>query len=39
MMTASWLRQMGWREVFVLVAGGDETAVPQAIPVLGDGGR
>jgi rhodanese-related sulfurtransferase len=33
-MTAHWLRQMGWREVFVLVASGAETAVPHA-PVLG----
>ena len=24
-MTASWLRQMGWRDVFVLVAAGNET--------------
>jgi rhodanese-related sulfurtransferase len=34
-MTASWLRQMGWRDVFVLVASGEETGVPAA-PVLGD---
>jgi rhodanese-related sulfurtransferase len=27
-MTASWLRQMGWREVFVLVAAGSETGSP-----------
>jgi rhodanese-related sulfurtransferase len=27
-MTASWLKQMGWREVFVLVDKGDETAAP-----------
>jgi rhodanese-related sulfurtransferase len=33
-MTASWLRQMGWREVFVLVAAGSETAAPDD-PVLG----
>ncbi len=33
-MTASWLRQMGWRDVFVLVAGGDETGRPP-VPVLG----
>jgi rhodanese-related sulfurtransferase len=33
-MTASWLRQMGWREVFVLVAAGEERGVPD-IPVLG----
>src|ERR1043166_254950 len=33
-MTASWLRQMGWRDVFVLVAGGDETGWPDN-PVLG----
>jgi rhodanese-related sulfurtransferase len=33
-MTASWLRQMGWREVYVLVAAGTETATP-ADPVLG----
>jgi rhodanese-related sulfurtransferase len=34
-MTASWLRQMGFRDVWVLVADGDETSVPAA-PVLGD---
>jgi rhodanese-related sulfurtransferase len=33
-MTASWLVQMGWREVYVLVASGDETGFP-ANPVLG----
>lgn len=33
-MTASWLRQMGWRDVFVLVASGDETGFPKN-PVLG----
>jgi rhodanese-related sulfurtransferase len=33
-MTASWLRQMGWREVYVLVAAGRETGVPDD-PVLG----
>jgi rhodanese-related sulfurtransferase len=33
-MTASWLRQMGWREVFVLVATGTETGHPP-IPMLG----
>src|SRR5262249_54424917 len=27
-MTASWLRQMGWRGVFVLVEKGDETGSP-----------
>ena len=34
-MTASWLAQMGWRDVFVLVAAGTETGWPAA-PVLGD---
>jgi rhodanese-related sulfurtransferase len=34
-MTASWLRQMGWDEVFVLVASGSETGVPDN-PVLGE---
>jgi rhodanese-related sulfurtransferase len=34
-MTASWLRQMGWREVYVLVAAGQEKGYP-ANPVLGD---
>jgi len=34
-MTASWLRQMGWREVSVLVASGDEAGFP-AGPVLGE---
>ena len=33
-MTASWLRQMGWNDVFVLVEKGQETAQP-ALPVLG----
>jgi rhodanese-related sulfurtransferase len=33
-MTASWLRQMGWRDVFVLIASGDETGRPPA-PLLG----
>jgi len=33
-MTASWLRQMGWRDVFVLVASGDEKGHPSA-PLLG----
>ena len=27
-MTASWLRQMGWHEVFVLVEAGTETGPP-----------
>jgi rhodanese-related sulfurtransferase len=27
-MTASWLKQMGWRDVFILVEAGDATAVP-----------
>jgi rhodanese-related sulfurtransferase len=33
-MTASWLRQMGWREVCVLVESGAETGWP-ADPILG----
>ena len=33
-MTASWLRQMGWQEVFVLVATGTEKGLP-ATPILG----
>jgi rhodanese-related sulfurtransferase len=37
-MTASWLRQMGWREVFVLVAAGDEKGFPEN-PVLGQAPR
>ena len=37
-MTASWLRQMGWREVYVLVAAGEERDVPPA-PVLGEAAR
>src|SRR3954471_1681108 len=37
-MTASWLRQMGWREVFVLVASGEERGFPPA-PVLGEAAR
>jgi rhodanese-related sulfurtransferase len=34
-MTASWLKQMGWREVYVLVAAGEERGLPQ-VPVLGE---
>src|SRR6266436_9764460 len=34
LMTASWLRQMGFREVFVLAERGDETGFPKP-PVLG----
>jgi rhodanese-related sulfurtransferase len=34
-MTASWLRQMGWRDVFVLVAEGHETGWPDN-SVLGE---
>jgi rhodanese-related sulfurtransferase len=33
-MTASWLRQMGWRDAFVLVAGGEEKIHPPT-PLLG----
>jgi rhodanese-related sulfurtransferase len=33
-MTASWLRQMGWRDVFVLACEGHETE-PPATPILG----
>jgi rhodanese-related sulfurtransferase len=33
-MTASWLRQMGWRDVFVLAQEGHETE-PPAAPILG----
>ena len=33
-MTASWLKQMGWRDVFVLVGSGNERVRPLA-PVLG----
>jgi rhodanese-related sulfurtransferase len=33
-MTASWLRQMGWKDVFVLVETGRETGAP-VTPVLG----
>jgi rhodanese-related sulfurtransferase len=33
-MTASWLRQMGWRDVFVLAEKGYETGVPMS-PILG----
>lgn len=33
LMTASWLRQMGWRDVFVLAASGTETGNP-AVPML-----
>jgi 3-mercaptopyruvate sulfurtransferase SseA len=34
-MTASWLRQMGWQDIFVLAASGNETGWPKS-PVLGD---
>jgi rhodanese-related sulfurtransferase len=34
LMTGAWLRQMGWKEVFVLSASGTETGWP-APPVLG----
>jgi rhodanese-related sulfurtransferase len=37
-MTASWLVQMGWREVFVLVAAGEERGYP-ANEVLGEAPR
>jgi rhodanese-related sulfurtransferase len=37
-MTASWLRQMGWDEVFVLVASGSEKGFPDN-PVLGEAPR
>lgn len=33
LMTGSWLRQMGWRDVFVLAASGTEAGLP-AIPML-----
>ena len=33
-MTASWLKQMGWRDVFVLIGGGNERVRPMP-PVLG----
>ena len=34
-MTASWLRQMGWKDVFVFTSTGSETGWP-AEPMLGD---
>jgi rhodanese-related sulfurtransferase len=34
-MTASWLRQMGWKDVFVLAEAGSETGRPPA-PILGE---
>ena len=34
-MTGSWLKQMGWKDVFALVASGGETGMPDT-PVLGD---
>jgi rhodanese-related sulfurtransferase len=37
-MTASWLKQMGWREVFVLVAAGEERGFPP-VEVLGEPAR
>ena len=38
LMTGSWLRQMGWRDVFVLVAAGTETEPPPPV-VLGETDR
>ncbi|HUL91521.1 MAG TPA: rhodanese-like domain-containing protein [Burkholderiales bacterium] len=38
LMTGSWLRQMGWKDVFVLAAKGTETGWP-APPILGDAER
>jgi rhodanese-related sulfurtransferase len=35
-MTASWLRQMGWKDVFMLVESGTETGRPKA-PMLDSG--
>ena len=35
-MTASWLRQMGWTEVVVLVEAGNETGRPDIAPLNGD---
>jgi rhodanese-related sulfurtransferase len=35
LMTAAWLRRMGWRDVFVLPETGDETGMPAA-EVLGE---
>jgi rhodanese-related sulfurtransferase len=35
LMTASWLKQMGFADVFVLAEAGTETAAP-AVPLLGD---
>jgi rhodanese-related sulfurtransferase len=35
LMTASWLRQMGWQDVFVLVEKGSESGAPM-LPVLAD---
>jgi rhodanese-related sulfurtransferase len=34
MMTASWLKQMGWNDVFVLAEAGSETGMPKP-PVIG----
>jgi rhodanese-related sulfurtransferase len=31
LMTAAWLKQMGWQDVFVLPEAGNETGVPQTI--------
>ena len=32
LMTASWLKQMGWQDVYVLPEAGRETEIPTAIP-------
>ena len=37
MMTASWLRQMGWQDVFVLAEAGSETGRART-PILGSAG-
>ena len=38
-MTASWLTQMGWREVYVLVAAGEERGVPAGAGARRGGAR
>jgi len=37
-MTASWLRQMGWNDVFMLVEAGTQTGQPDIAPLNGETG-
>ncbi len=39
LMTAAWLKQMGWKDVFVLPEAGSETGEPDPHPARHAGGR